>query len=77
MDPISLAASIITVVGATGKIAAGFEKLCSSRDIPEEVIFLMNEVRIQPCSAASCPIYPVLTVNDSGLLLKAALALMH
>ena len=44
MDPLSIAASIIALVGAAQKVAAGLEKLASLRGAPTIILQLNNEL---------------------------------
>ncbi len=44
MDPASLAASIITIVGLVGNVGTGLEKFYRLREAPEEVLALNNEI---------------------------------
>ena len=44
MDPLSIAAGIIALVGATQKVAAGLNKLASLRGAPAAVLALNNEL---------------------------------
>ena len=44
MDPISIGASILTVLGAAATAAQTLEKLCSLRHAPDDLVALINEV---------------------------------
>lgn len=44
MDPLSLTASIITVVGAASTVSRGLKKILSARNLPHIVLQLNNEV---------------------------------
>ena len=44
MDPISLTASIVALVGAGGSVAKGFRKLISLKQVPESLLQLNKEV---------------------------------
>lgn len=45
MEPVSLAASIVTLVGVVGATGNGLKKLASLKDVPEQLLQLHNEVR--------------------------------
>ena len=44
MDPISLIASIITLIGAGGSVAKGLRKLISLKEAPDSLLQLNNEI---------------------------------
>ena len=44
MDPFSISASIITVIGAAGTAIRGIEKILAVKDAPHELQDLYNEV---------------------------------
>lgn len=44
MDPLSIAASLIALIGAAEKIAVGIDKLASLRNAPASVLALNNEL---------------------------------
>ena len=44
MDPLSLTASIIAVLGASATVASGIEKIISMRNAPDAILALNNEV---------------------------------
>lgn len=44
MDPLSITASVITVLAATGKVGEGLEKLWALKGAPHELLALINEV---------------------------------
>ena len=44
MDPLSLTASIIAVLGAGGSVVGGLEKLSSLREAPDMILALNNEI---------------------------------
>ena len=44
MDPISVAASVLTVLGAAGTAVRALDRLQSSRQAPEHLVALLNEV---------------------------------
>ena len=44
MDPISISASIITVIAAGGQVGKGIRKLASLKDAPEVVLALHNQL---------------------------------
>jgi hypothetical protein len=43
-DPLSISASIVALIGATGTIAKGLRKLASLRNAPDTILALNNEV---------------------------------
>ena len=58
MDPLSLTASIIAVIGAGGSLVRGLRKLLSLKDAPIWLLQLSNEVsdtsRVVSCIAEHC-----------------------
>ena len=44
MDPLSLTASIIAVLGAGGSVASGIERIVSLRHAPDALLALNNEI---------------------------------
>ena len=44
MDPISLAASLLTVLGAAATVGRSLERLSSPRHAPDQLVALINEV---------------------------------
>lgn len=44
MDPLSLTASIIAVIGAASATAQALEKLRSLRHAPQQILVVLNEV---------------------------------
>lgn len=47
MDPVSLAASLVTVIGAASQISKALRSLYKLRYAQEEILELMNEVTEQ------------------------------
>lgn len=45
MDPLSLSASILAVLGAAGRTSQALEQILGLRHAPAELLALMNEVR--------------------------------
>ena len=65
MDPLSLTASIIAVLGAGGVVAKGIRKLICLRDIPTSFLQLNNELsNLQSVIAAVQGLY----VQNSRIL---------
>jgi hypothetical protein len=46
MDPLSITVSVITLLGVVKGVAKGLAKLKSYREAPNEIIPLINEVRL-------------------------------
>jgi hypothetical protein len=46
MDPVSFAASIVTLVGVTTATGKGLKRLASLKDVPDQLLQLHNEVCI-------------------------------
>jgi hypothetical protein len=46
MDPLSITVSVITLLGVVKGVAKGLAKLKSYREAPDEIIPLINEVRL-------------------------------
>lgn len=44
MDPLSIAASIVALIGATQSVAVGLNKLASLRGVPAAILALNNEL---------------------------------
>jgi hypothetical protein len=45
MDPLSISASIVALLGAAATVVRGLDKLRALRNAPVELINLLNEVR--------------------------------
>ena len=76
MDPLSVGASVIAVVGATGKVVKGIRRLKALQDAPKELDDLLTEVSqfelvVQACQKAQGNLEPEL-----GLPLKTAQGLV-
>ena len=46
MDPISVAASVLTLLGAAGKAGQALEHVSNLRHAPDQLVALINEVRV-------------------------------
>lgn len=57
MDPLSITASVLAVLGAVGQTAKALKKLWGLKDAPEELASLVNEVH----SLISAQIYYIAT----------------
>jgi len=49
MDPLSITAGILAIVGAGGKVGNGLKKLVQLRDAPDALLALCNEVSDLQC----------------------------
>ncbi len=49
MEPLSITASILTVLGAAGQVKKGLERLQSLKNAPQELCALTNEVSVYLC----------------------------
>jgi hypothetical protein len=57
MDPLSITASLIAVLGAVSTTAGVLERLWGLRDAPTRLLSLMNEVCVKREHRKSCPHY--------------------
>ena len=76
MDPLSVGASVIAVVGATGKLVKGIHRLKAMQDAPRELDDLLTEVSqfklvIQAFQGVNANIE-----SELGILLKTAQGLV-
>lgn len=76
MDPLSVGASVIAVVGATGKVVKGIRRLKALQDAPKELDDLLTEVsQLELVVQASRKVQEN-TESELGILLKTAQGLV-
>ena len=76
MDPLSIGASVIAVVGATGKVVKGIHRLKAMQDAPRELDDLLMEVsQFELVVQASQKVHGNIE-SELGILLKTAQGLV-